>query len=232
MASDWNEYQEEAAALFRAMGLDAATNVTVRGVRTTHDVDVVVTSHHAGFQVRWLVECKHWKSPVSKLHVLGLREIVTDTGSDRGILLCESGFQSGAIEAATLTNVQVTTLENVRATAGRDISAMRLRELFERMLVCRERYWNIPKQVRIDKGLRHDVGDDWGYSGAQVLATCEDLLNRAFRGVYPFSPTAVHALLTFGKDHQFKDPEEVLEVVQPLLAELEGKLDGAERTDA
>jgi restriction system protein len=231
MASDWNEYQEEAAALFRAMGLDAATNVTVQGVRTTHDVDVVVKSHHAGFQVQWLVECKHWKSPVSKLHVLGLREIVADTGSDRGILLCEAGFQSGAVEAATLTNVQVTSLENVRATAGRDISAMRLRELFERMLVCRERYWNIPKQVRIDKGLRQDVGD-WGYSGAQVLQTCEDLLNRAFRGVYPFSPTTVHALLTFDKDRRFQTPDEVVEVVQPLLTELEGKLTEAERTDA
>lgn len=230
MATDWNEYQEEAAALFRAMGLDAATNVTVQGVRTTHDIDVLVKSHHAGFQVQWLVECKHWKSPVSKLHVLGLREIVADTGSDRGILLCEAGFQSGAVEAATLTNVQVTSLENVRATAGRDISAMRLRELFERMLVCRERYWNIPKQVRIDKGLRQDVGES-GYSGAQVLETCEDLLNRAFRGVYPFSPTTVRGLLTFGKDRQFQTPEEVVEVVQPFLTELEGKLTQAERAD-
>lgn len=213
------------------MGLDAATNVTVQGVRTTHEVDVVVKSRHAGFEVQWLVECKHWKAPVSKLHVLGLREIVADTGSDRGILLCEAGFQSGAIEAATLTNVQVTSLENVRATAGREISAMRLRELFERMLACRERYWNIPKQKRIDTGLRQDVGED-GYSGAQVLETCEDFLNGAFRGVYPFSPAAYHGLVAFGRDRQLRTPEEVLVVVEPLLKELEEKLTEAERTDA
>jgi hypothetical protein len=37
--------------------------------------------------------------------VLALRQIVTDVGADRGILLSEKGFQSGAVEAATLTNV-------------------------------------------------------------------------------------------------------------------------------
>ena len=75
-------------------------------MRTTHDVDVVVRSKHVGFEILWLVECKHWKTSVSKLHVLGLREIVADTGADRGIALSESGFQSGAVEAANLTNVQ------------------------------------------------------------------------------------------------------------------------------
>src|SRR5215469_13423487 len=36
-----------------------------------------------------------------KLHVLALREIVTDFGTDRGILVSESGFQAGAVEAAS-----------------------------------------------------------------------------------------------------------------------------------
>ena len=87
MTNDWREYQEEAAKFFQSLGLEAKTNVTVRGVRTSHDVDVLVKSRHAGFEVTWIVECKQWKSRVSKLHVLALREIVTDTGSDRGILL-------------------------------------------------------------------------------------------------------------------------------------------------
>lgn len=161
MTTDWFDYQEEAAALFRSMGLEAATNITIKGVRTSHDVDVVVKSHHSGFDVTWLVECKQWKSAVSKLHVLALREIVTDTGADRGILLCEAGFQSGAIEAANLTNIQVTTLENMRATSGREISAMRLRELFDRVESCRALYWDIPKSERIAWGIRTDVGE-WG----------------------------------------------------------------------
>ncbi len=223
MATDWNDYQEEAAALFRSMGLEASTNVTVQGVRTKHAVDVVVKSHHAGFDVTWLVECKHWNSPVSKLHVLALREIVSDTGSDRGILLCEAGFQSGAIEAANLTNVQVTSLENVRATAGGDIAAMRLRELFDRVESCRVQYWDIPKVERIEKGLRFDV-TEWGYSGARVVGICADLINRAFRGVYPFRPDSFESLVEFGKDREFKSANEVIAIVEPMIEVLEHKL--------
>src|SRR5688572_5826143 len=103
----WKEYQEAAALYFRSLGLEAATDVAVRGVRTSHDIDVLVKSHHVGFDITWIVECKNWKTPISKLHVLALREIVSDLGADRGILLSESGFQSGAREAANLTNVQV-----------------------------------------------------------------------------------------------------------------------------
>jgi hypothetical protein len=228
MATDWQDYQEEAASLFRSMGLDAATNVTLQGVRTKHDVDVVVSSHHAGFDITWLVECKHWKSPVSKLHVLALREIVADLGADRGILLCEAGFQSGAIEAANLTNVQVTSLERLRVTASTDISAMRLRELYDRTESCRTRYWDMPKDLRIERGLRHDVGE-WGYSGARALEICGELITRAFRGVYPFSPDSLQSLLEFGKDKQFGSPVEVVAIVGPMLDELERRLSDAEQ---
>ena len=223
MATDWSDYQEEAASLFRSMGLDASTNVTVRGVRTKHDVDVVVKSHHSGFSVTWLVECKHWKSPVTKLHVLALREIVADTGSDRGILLCEAGFQSGAVEAANLTNVQVTSLENVRTTAGRSISTLRLRELYDRLETCRARYWDMPKSDRIKSGLRADLGE-LSYSGARTLEICGVLITRAFRGVYPFQPESIPSLLRFGKDKDFVSPEEVISVIAPLVGELEDKL--------
>lgn len=226
MATDWRDYQEEAAALFRSMGLDAVTNETVQGVRTKHDVDVVVRSHYAGFDVTWLVECKHWKSPVSKLHVLALREIVSDTGADRGILLCEVGFQSGAIEAANLTNVQVTSLENVRTTAGADICAMRLREFYDRVENCRACYWDISKRQRIERGLRQEVGAD-GYSGAFTLEICDDLLPRAFRGIYPFHSDSIHSLMTFGKDKQFSSPQEVITTLTPMIEELEGKLNDA-----
>lgn len=223
MANDWFDYQEEAATLFRSIGLEASTNVTIKGVRTSHDVDVVVKSHHGGFDVTWLVECKQWKFAVSKLHVLALREIVADTGADRGILLCEAGFQSGAIEAAKLTNVQVTTLDNLRSTAGGDISAMRLRELFDRVESCRAQYWDIPKSERIARGIRSDVGE-WGYSGARALEICGELITRSFRGTYPFSPDSFQALFEFGKDRLFQSPEEVIATISPMVDELEGKL--------
>ena len=86
------------------------------------------------------VECEHWSTHVNKLHVLGLRQIVADLGVDRGILLCEVGFQSGAAEAAALTNVHLTSLAGLRGTAGAEFTAMRLRELFDLAEACRTRY--------------------------------------------------------------------------------------------
>lgn len=78
MTATWQDYQAEVASFFRSLGLDAVTDVRLVGVRTNHDIDVVVKMHHVGFDVTWLVECKHWRTPVSKLHVLALRSIVSE----------------------------------------------------------------------------------------------------------------------------------------------------------
>jgi hypothetical protein len=223
MANPWKEYQEEAAAFFRSLGLDAQTDVIVPGARTRHDIDVLVKSHYVGFDVTWIVECKHWKSRVSKLHVLGLRAIVADIGADRGILLSEAGFQSGAIEAATLTNVRATSLADVRNTASKEIMSMRLRELYDRIEVCRERYWNIPKEDRIDYDLRPAVGA-FGYSGQRIIELAGDLLSKALRGVYPIKSETPGAWFTVGFEREFATAEELVFAVEPMIGDLEARL--------
>jgi hypothetical protein len=182
-----------------------------------------VKSVHAGFEVAWVVECKHWRTRVSKLHVLALREIVSDVGVDRGILLSEEGFQSGAIEAAALTNVQVTSLAQLAASATNDIYVMRLHDLFNRIEDCNDRYWDIPKEQRIERELRADVGE-LGYSGARVVELVRDLLSRAFRGRYPFKSEAIGALVEPGLPERFSSAQEVFTVVEPIVSELEHRL--------
>jgi len=227
MADSWQEYQEEAAMFFRSLELEATTDFTVKGIRTTHDIDIYVRSNHVGFVVIWIVECKHWKRRVTKLHVLALREIVADVGADRGILLSEVGFQSGAIEAATLTNVHVTSLANLRNTANAEITAMRLREVYDRIEACRERYWNIPKHRRIDGGLRPEVGAG-GYSGDQIINLASELMAKAFRGIYPVDVESVYGLVIFGGPRQFSTANEILAFVEPTIAELETRLNACE----
>lgn len=224
MAITWQEYQEEAASFFRSIGLEASTDVTVDGVRTSHDIDVLVTSQHVGFEITWIIECKHWKTRVSKLHVLALREIVSDLGADRGILLCETGFQSGAIEASNLTNVQVTSLAEISDTARDDIYSFRLRELYDIVEECNDRYWEISKNDRIEFGLRSEVGA-MGYSGAHTIEVCRDLLSRAFRNLYPFASEALAAKLNPEIPDQVNNVEEVISLVEPLVNELVARLD-------
>jgi hypothetical protein len=229
MASTWQEYQEEVAQFFHSIGLEAITNHTVQGVRTKHAIDVYVKSHHVGFDVVWIVECKRWNTPVSKLHVLGLRQIVAELGVDRGILLCEAGFQSGAAEAATLTNVHLTSLATLRGTASAEVTAMRLRDLFDRAEACRVRYWNLPKDVRIEAGLRPDAGGG-GYSGNIIVELASDLLAKALRGTYPFTLDSKQGFVTFGEDRTFSSVAEILSVVEPMIVELEARLAAGEVT--
>lgn len=226
MANDWKGYQEEAAEFFRSLGLSAETDVNLMGVRTSHDIDVIVKSKHVGFEVLWLVECKHWKTPVTKLHVLGLREIVNDLGADRGILLCEAGFQSGAIEAANLTNVQLTSLASLSIETHQDISAMRLRELFDRVEQSNDRYWELDKSYRIAAGLRPEVGE-MDYSGARVVEFCRELLSRAFRGLYPIETRESGMFVRQGLPSTYFDIQMVVDVVESLTVELESKLETA-----
>ncbi|MFA5193943.1 MAG: restriction endonuclease [Verrucomicrobiia bacterium] len=228
MTMNWKDYQEEAAKFFCGLGLDAQTDVTVKGARTTHDVDVLVKSHHAGFDVTWMVECKQWNTKVSKLHVLALREIVTDTGADRGILLSESGFQSGAIEAASLTNVLVTSLAEARVKSEHDVNAMRLRDFYGRVETCRERYWEIPKDVRIEYCLRPDVGNI-GYSGNTVITAIEELLVRGLRGKYPFV-TDTMSCTVLSLPASVASSTHLLQIIDPLLTDLESRLGRVPRT--
>lgn len=99
------------------MGLTANTNVTLAGVRTTHDIDVTVTAHFAGVDLLWVVECKQWKRRVTKSHVLALRTIVHETGADRGFMMAEKGYQAGAVEAAASSNITLTSLAELSIAA-------------------------------------------------------------------------------------------------------------------
>ena len=225
---NWKEYQEAAASYFRELGLEAETDVTVQGVRTSHDVDVLVKSHHVGFDITWVVECKHWKEKVSKLHVLGLREIVTEVGADRGILLSESGFQSGAIEASNLTNVRLTSLEEMRGTAKAEIFAMRLRELYDKVTDFKTRYWALSKSIRREVGLRPERGES-GYSATHIIELAEDLLITAFRGVYPLKIESLGASISARSfPSQINSVESLFIELDPYLSEIETLLQKAE----
>lgn len=225
MAAAWQKYQEEAAAFFRSLGMDAQTDVTVQGARTKHDVDVLVKSRHVGFEVTWIVECKCWQTPVNKLHVLALREIVADTGADRGILLSESGFQLGSKEAAALTNVHLQSLTESEAAASAEVIAMRLAELNDRVQRCRVVYWELPKSLRIKYGLRPD-GGEFGYLGDAVIKLAESTILKAFRGVYPFEADYMsRAAASWDFPEVLTSPGNVVAHLAPLIAELECKLE-------
>jgi hypothetical protein len=219
----WSQYQEDVAVFFGQLGLEAATNVSVTGARTTHDIDVVVRGNLLGVDLLWIVECKLWATRVSKLHVLALREIVHDVGADRGLIVAERWFQRGAFEAAQLTNVILTSMEDLRANASRDVAKIRLQELCDRIAVCLDRYWTIDKEPRIDLGLRPDVGQH-GYSTIRILEGAMAALDQAFRDKWPAQPPFLHSMVDSKLDFSADTPEDLLTKLEPLIVEVEQRL--------
>ncbi|MFW2351132.1 restriction endonuclease [Qipengyuania sp.] len=216
----WQEYQEEAADFFRSIGLEAETDVRLQGARTTSDVDVLVTQEMAGFEVRWIVECKHWKTAVNQLHVFGLREIVQDLGADRGIILCEAGFQKGAGEAAALTNVQLASIAHLKAQAAQDVFRYRLTEIFDRCVRAKDQYWEIPKGTRIKFGLRGDY-DPTVRNRGQILEGAIGILGRAMRGAFPITIDHVDAMYLGLPWISFLSPQALFEALEPEVEEAE-----------
>lgn len=138
MTPAWREYQEDAAAQFRALGLSAETEQWLDGTRTRHRVDVEVRGNRAGMTFLWVVECKYWNSRVPKAAVATLSSILQDVGADRGILLSEKGFQSGAKNLARNTNIALTSLDEMRVTTYHEWVEYQCAALVKRCKAARE----------------------------------------------------------------------------------------------
>lgn len=185
----WQEYQEDAAAHFRSLGLEAVTDERVEGVRGVHNVDVAVRSRRAGLEQLWLVECKLRRRRVEKSHVATLAEIVQDVGADRGILLSEVGFQAGAVRMAHKRNVTLTSLKELREDTAEELLMIRLGELRVRMARLRERLGAVGTVQR------HGCGTSFMYRGAPgrwsitqlyaILSTAEIGLRQVELGTWP-----------------------------------------------
>ncbi|AVF87542.1 restriction endonuclease [Klebsiella quasipneumoniae] len=115
---NWHAYQEATAKVFRDLGCNAQIDFRTKGARATHDIDVYATFFRSGILCTWVIECKLWKTRVPKEKVLILKSIIEDLGADRGIIVSEVGFQSGAYDAARWTNITlVTSLDEFSRTA-------------------------------------------------------------------------------------------------------------------
>ncbi|MCV6977126.1 restriction endonuclease, partial [Mycobacterium bourgelatii] len=58
-----------------------------------------------------ICECKFWKTNIPAEKVRAFRVAVEETGANRGYIVSQKGFQTGAIAAARATNVELVTYE-------------------------------------------------------------------------------------------------------------------------
>lgn len=109
--SDWRDLQREVARVLEECGFYVEIERTTRTVRGNTEIDVYAEEVNRGRKSIILCECKHWRARVPQNVVHGFRTTVADTGANVGYIVGSSGFQSGAFEAAELTNIRLLTWE-------------------------------------------------------------------------------------------------------------------------
>ncbi len=234
LVARWREYQEEAAALFRSLKLEAKTDERLDGVRGMHDVDVVVRSRRAGLEQLWVVECKWRRRRVEKLHVTALAEIVRDVGADRGVLLSEVGFQAGAVRMANRSNVTLTSLAELREEAAEEMLTLRLGESRLRLAHLRERLGTVGSMQRhgstaVSVSYRAAPGRWDATKLYAAVSIAEEGLQRAEMGRWP-APYA----WDFANDdtHRARDLASFIDGLTIALGELEAELAAFEVANA
>lgn len=104
----WMELQDYVAQFLNQAGYHAVSPCTIETVRGSVEVDVLVESPDELVK-KIICECKFWNTAVPKEKVHAFRTVVNDSGASLGLLISKVGFQSGAVEAAMVSNVKLLT---------------------------------------------------------------------------------------------------------------------------
>jgi restriction system protein len=105
----WRALEERVACILRQSGVSAEVGREIATARGTVVIDVWAHDASATPAQTYLLECKHWRARVTKSVVHAFRSVVGDSGANWGAIISQSGFQSGAHEAARYSNVRLIT---------------------------------------------------------------------------------------------------------------------------
>ncbi|MCD6471711.1 restriction endonuclease [Candidatus Aerophobetes bacterium] len=103
----WKNLQNEVGQILRECGFYAKVDKNIETTRGTVDVDVYAEDHSRVPEIKYLIECKHWKTRVPKTIVHAFRTVVSDFGANVGLIVSSVGFQSGAFDTVKKSPVKL-----------------------------------------------------------------------------------------------------------------------------
>lgn len=105
----WRELQGRVAHILRECGVEAVVEKRIDIARGTANIDVWGHDAAATPEQTYLIECKQWRKRVNKTVVQAFRTVVGDAGANWGAIVAARGFQRGARETASYSNVRLLT---------------------------------------------------------------------------------------------------------------------------
>lgn len=138
--SNWKELQNLVGNLFTEMDYDVEIEKTIKLVRGKKEIDVYVKDTKSSSNLTFLIECKYWETKVSQETVHGFRTVVQDSGANAGYIVSLNGFQSGAYEAAALSNIFLVTFEELQHRFGNEWLYKMKQKLDEELDIVKENH--------------------------------------------------------------------------------------------
>lgn len=122
---DWENYEELTKYIYEALGkshdikiLGYGRNCKVKGVSDVeHQIDVYTEHETDDKKITTAIECKYYKSNVSKDPIMKLAQILDDCNVDRGVIVAQSGFTPDAVKFAKHKKIS---LVELRAPLDKD----------------------------------------------------------------------------------------------------------------
>jgi len=107
----WQALEDAVQGILSECGMTAERQAHLSFPRGGATVDVFATEVVAGISSSTICECKYWRTRVSQDVVQSFRTVMQESGANRGYIISKVGFQSGAIQAAHATNIELLTFE-------------------------------------------------------------------------------------------------------------------------
>ena len=105
--SDWKDLQDKVCSILNQVGFLAETSKTCETPRGQVELDVYAVDPNSIDKITYVLECKNWETRVSQTIIHAFTTVMHETGAHIGYIISKAGFQSGAYDYITNTNISV-----------------------------------------------------------------------------------------------------------------------------
>jgi hypothetical protein len=106
---DWKDLESKVCQIFLECGCQTERSKHIVLPRGEVAIDVYALDTVREPNLIIVCECKHWRKRISQSVVHAFRTVVAETGAHVGFLISSAGFQTGAVETAKKTNLELVT---------------------------------------------------------------------------------------------------------------------------
>ena len=108
----WQDLQINVNRILIEIGLQSEIGKVIETPRGNVEIDVYAIDTNSVDQIKYIIECKNWKTAIPQSIVHAFTTVMHETGGNIGFIISQRGFQSGAEGYTKNTNIKTLTYED------------------------------------------------------------------------------------------------------------------------